>query len=127
MNNFQTAQKPRRQPAADPFAFLDRLPRDAWPVAFCRFHGGVRRTDVSPDEIVAWVRRDLESSLLDLGRLSVRHAELRPGVDALRLLNGIVAEFPAEALAFAAHVHEIEMMRDIYRECGRPGRERSAR
>jgi len=119
VNNFQTARKPRRQPAADPFAFLDRLPREDWDIAFGRFHGGVRRTSAHPAEVVAWVRRDVDSTLADLDRLSHSHPLYSLNVEALRTFGKAVAEFPAEAEAFAAHALHVEFYMGIRRECRR--------
>lgn len=119
MNNFQTARRPRPEPAPDPFAFLDRLPREDWDIAFGRFHGGVRRTSAHPAEVVAWVRRDVDSTLADLDRLSPTHTLYSLNVEALRIFGNALAEFPAEAEAFAAHALHVEFNMEIRRECRR--------
>lgn len=126
MNNFQTARRPHPEPAADPFAFLERLPREDWEIAFCRFHGGVRRTSAHPAEVVAWVRRDVDSTLADLDRLSRTHPLYSLNVEALRTFGKALAQFPAEAEALAGHALHVESTMEIYRECRRSRSEASA-
>ena len=116
MNNFQTAQNPRPAPDPDPFALLDRLPRDVWQLAFCRFHSSVRRTGAHPAEVVAWCLRDIESTLADMERAARHCPATAAQVEALRAFGKVLIEFPDEAQALAAHAVYVELMMGIFRE-----------
>jgi len=132
MNNFTTARS--RPPVPDPFRFLERLPRDVWQIAFCRFHSSVRRTDAHPAEVIAWVWRDLKSTLADMDRMDrLPHEHPLRGcvcasahafhVEALLTLGQAMQRHPEEAAAFAEHALHVEFGMELRRSM----RERAAR
>jgi len=82
---------------------MDRLPREYWETATCRFHLGVRRASALPAEIVALVGRDPQSAFADQERVSPDHPLSAREGDALGSLAEALKCFPDEAATPAAH------------------------
>jgi hypothetical protein len=104
-NQFHRAHNaaPARDP--DPYALLDYLPRESWEVVEARFHLACRHIYAAPEEVLAWLRRDLASTVRDLAQ----HPDFFRLRDALILLGRVVDERPEEDDRYARHIVQQEI------------------
>lgn len=67
-NHFSRAASPR--PAPSEFDLLDHFDRRDWGMVLTTFYAGCRDPQARPEELLAWTRRDIQSTLADVGRLA---------------------------------------------------------
>lgn len=126
MNHFNRARNPLPS-EGDPFAFLDRFERRHWPLIEARFHNSARDIWATTGELLAWLRRDLNSALADI---AIAETRLRVGVGetgrhewgeavvVLRQLLRLLDTRPAEAARYARHVAARELAWQFQSEVG---------
>ncbi len=101
MNNFTRARNPRPEPTPcpDPYRFLNDLPRGLWKITEDLFHMACRDCWADPEELTAWVTRDINSRLNDM---RVNGSEnLYYGRDELVTVLSALQAFPQEATDYA--------------------------